>query len=630
MTFHDGSVIFVYSPESQYLCEKLEQHPSARNISFHTFEAFSNHDSAFYLECEHIVISGSTEEIKTILCIAIKYDISVGLIPLEDQKYLTRYLDLPTNTDKAIDVALQNNAQPMDIVICNNKIVLFKATIGWIPLMDATSNTRQLSILTNSLRRIVGLKLLIFSFLTANNKKIKTAASGCMIIRHHKGSLATRLIPDSGSVRDGTLSLFITSPFSIIEYLKFIAQAITPSIKLKRLPKSIGYIKSRHIEIDSDKQLDVYIDGEKSTSTPLICETVPEAIRINVGDWLQEENEQAQTAKESIKIDNLPDEKELVKSTQKFVPFFSYASEERFRELFTALRADASITTFYIILMFLSTFLATVGLFQNSAAVIIGAMLLAPLMAPIVSLSMGLLRHDQKLLTFSIQKIVLGISITLFASSLFTLLLPHNPITDEMQARVSPNILDLVVAIVSGIAAAYSKSYKEIVQSLAGVAIAVALVPPLAVAGIGLGRGDIMFFLSAFLLFSTNLIGITLAATLTFRVLGYSPVIRHKLGLQFIVILLVVITIPLYLSYNRIVDEVLYEKSLQTERFIVNEKYLIILNANVIRENEKEIVNISILAREVLTRQDLNLLKIKIQNYFNTQLPIRTDISYTL
>jgi uncharacterized hydrophobic protein (TIGR00271 family) len=630
MSSYIDPVIFIYTPASQYLCEKLENHPSERHISFQSFETFINADTAFYLACEHVIISGSTDEIKTLLCFAMKYDFSVGLIPLENQKNLTRYLDLPANSEKAINVALQTNAQPMDIVICNNKIVLFKATIGWIPLMDAATNTSKFTILIDALRRTVGLKLLIFSFLTANKKTIKTAASGCMIIRHYKGSLATRLIPDSGSVRDGALSLFITSPFSLIEYFKFIIRALTPALKLKRLPKSIGYIKSRHIEIEPDKQLDVYIDGEKTTSTPLICETVPEAIRINVGDWLQEENEQAQTAKESIKIDNLPDEKELAKSTQKSIPFFSYASEERFRELFMALRSDASITTSYIILMFLSTFLATVGLFQNSAAVIIGAMLLAPLMAPILSLAMGLLRHDEKLLTFSIQKIILGISIALFASAIFTLLLPHNPITVEMQARISPNILDLAVAILSGIAAAYSRSFKEIVQSLAGVAIAVALVPPLSVAGIGLGRGDLMFFLSAFLLFSTNLIGIILAATLTFRVLGYSPVIRHKLGIQFVSILLIVITIPLYLSYHRIVEEIVYEKELKTERFIVNEKYLIILNANVIRENGKDIVNISILAREILTRQDLNLLKIKIQKYFNTKLPIRTDITYTL
>lgn len=624
------SATFVYTEASQGLREKLENHSSGCKVTSQDFDSFTHADNAFYLNCKHVVVSGTMDEIKAVLCLAMKYGFSVGLIPLGMQKNMMRYLDLPANTDKAIDIALQDNAHPMDLVICNGKILLFKATIGWIPLLDAPANKGRLAILIDALRRIVELKLRLFEFLTANQKKIKTAASGCMIVRHHKLSLAARLVPDSGSVRDGSISLFIASPFSVIEYLKFIFQSLIPPSKTRRLPKSIGYIKSRHIEIESDQHLDVFIDGEKATSTPLNCETIPEAIQINVGDWLQEENEQAKIAKESIKLDNLPDEKELVKSIQKSVPFFSYASEERFRELFMALRTDANITSPYITLMFLSTLLATVGLFQNSAAVIIGAMLLAPLMAPIVSLAMGLLRHDENLLKFSIHKIVLGIFIALTSSAFITLLFPHIPVTAEMQTRVSPTLLDLAVAIVSGIAAAYSKSFKEIVQSLAGVAIAVALVPPLSVAGIGLGRGEWMFFLNAFLLFATNLVGIILAATFTFRVLGYSPVIRHKLGIQFVSILLVLISIPLYLSYHRIVKEIVYEKSLKTERFIVNEKYLIIQEAKISLENDREFINIKILARETLSRQDLNQLKFKIQNFFNTQLPIRTEISYIL
>ncbi|ORU94895.1 MAG: hypothetical protein A6F70_10200 [Cycloclasticus sp. symbiont of Bathymodiolus heckerae] len=118
--------------------------------------------------------------------------------------------------------------------------------------------------------------------------------------------------------------------------------------------------------------------------------------------------------------------------------------------------------------------------------------------------------------------------LALLASALITQLFPYKMMTDEMSARLSPSLLDLAVAIVSGVAGAYSKSYREIIQSLAGVAIAVALVPPLAVAGIGIGRLDMTFFLQAFLLFSTNLIGITLAATFTFRLLVQRPVSSYK------------------------------------------------------------------------------------------------------
>ena len=143
---------------------------------------------------------------------------------------------------------------------------------------------------------------------------------------------------------------------------------------------------------------------------------------------------------------------------------------------------------------------AAVGLFLDSAAVIIGAMLLAPLMTPIVSLAMGVLRGDHSLQKNSAIKIIVGVVIALLASACFSLLFPHKPVTSEMLARINPTLLDLAVAVLSGIAAAYAKSYREIIQNLAGVAIAVALVPPLAVAGIGIGNLDLSITLETFLI----------------------------------------------------------------------------------------------------------------------------------
>jgi uncharacterized membrane protein len=197
-----------------------------------------------------------------------------------------------------------------------------------------------------------------------------------------------------------------------------------------------------------------------------------------------------------------------------------------------------------------------------------------------------------------------------------------------MMARLNPTLLDLAVAIISGIAAACSKSFKEIIQSLAGVAIAVALVPPLTVAGIGIGRLDFHFFYQAFLLFSTNLIGIVIAATFTFRALGYSAVVRSKGGLAVVFIFLALISIPLYLSYSRIVDDREFEKSWQQERFLVNEKYLLIQKATLFRRGDKRIILMDILAREPLNREDLNAFKTKIQANFNQKLIIRVNTFY--
>jgi len=352
-------------------------------------------------------------------------------------------------------------------------------------------------------------------------------------------------------------------------------------------------------------------------------------VRINIGPDLKEENKRVRPAGERIDIDHLPKGKELVKARKKQkIPFFSYASEERFRDLFIALREDARINMSYMVLMVLSTMLATVGLYLNSASVVIGAMLLAPLMAPIMSFAMGLLRSDVDLSKNSVVKIMGGILIALGAAAMITLLFPHEPLTEEMQARLNPTLLDLAVAVAAGVAGAYTKSFREILQSLAGVAIAVALVPPLAVAGIGIGHWNFYFFGQAFLLFATNLVGIILSSAFTFRALGYSAAVRGKRGIAVVAVFLALISIPLYLSYDRIIEKRVVEMGWKNERFLVNGKYLIIQKARLSRRGDKEVIVMDILARDQLTRADLTEFKRKIQRNFTRKLVIRARTIY--
>ncbi len=214
--------------------------------------------------------------------------------------------------------------------------------------------------------------------------------------------------------------------------------------------------------------------------------------------------------------------------------------------------------------MLLSTLLATTGLFANSAPVIIGAMILAPLMAPIISLSMGVIRTDKYLLFKSIRTLSIGIFMALLFSSIYTLFIPLEQITAEMQGRLHPNLLDLLVAIFSGIAGAYATAKEEVAKSLAGVAIAVALVPPLSVTGIGIGLGNIDVIYGSFLLFLTNLVGITLSAALTFIVLGFAPLKKAKKGVFYTSIIMTIIAIPLVLSFLKVVDRNKYFEDLNS------------------------------------------------------------------
>jgi len=629
MNAYVNAASFVYTEDTKHLMRQVQNNASGTRISAVAFDALIQAPQAQLEGFDHVVVAGSLDVIKETMRLAASYHFSMGIIPTKEQIDLIKFYDLPKNQSAAVDLALHRNGQFMDLILCNGKIMLFKATVGRIPFLDTPTKAIWIRVIVAALKKFVGFKLYTFRFSTAGKQKITTAASGCMILQHSRGSFASRLIAHDHSFSDGMISLVICAPISIIAYVKLLRQALRSPKKYKKLPSSIGYIKSTQIDIATETPFDVIIDDEHATHTPLHCESMPGVVQLNIGKNLQQESRSVAQARERIDIDNLPREKELLKvKRQKRIPFFSYASDERFYDLFTSLREDARINGIYLSLMVLSTMLAAAGLYLNSASVIIGAMLLAPLMAPIVSLSMGILRGDMGLFRKSFAKIILGVFIALLSSVLITFLFPHKPVTDEMQARLNPTLLDLAVAVISGIAAASSKSFKEIIQSLAGVAIAVALVPPLTVAGIGIGRLDFHFFYQAFLLFATNLFGIIISATFTFRVLGYSAVVRSKRSLGVVFIFLALIAIPLYLSYQRIVEDRILEKNWQNERFLVNEKYLIIRKASLSWRGDKQVIIMDILARDLLTREDLNAFKAKIQANFDKKLILRVNTVY--
>lgn len=625
-----ASVLYVYTEEGTSSVEPLQQNLPGVAVTPVAYEALKQNPASFLETADHVVISGGMIFLKEMIRFSLEYDFSIGLIPLPEQKNLSHSFSLPSNIDGLIDLALRKDAIPIDLTLCNEEILLFKASIGRIPLMEKPARINQMHIFWETVKMLWSLRLLPFSFSIADEQKsdIQTAACGCMILGHYRYGLASKLIAHDRNVDDGTVSLVIAAPISVIDYVRFVLHILTRPRKDTTIPKSIGYIKCSEITIKTEEPMQVDIDGEHATTTPLHCRVLPGAVRINIGDEIYGTKREATKGKEQIHVKSLPAGKELIRARNRTIPFFAYASENRFRDLFSALRTDASLNPIYFVLMTLSTIIATTGLYLNSSSVVIGAMLLAPLMAPIVSLAMGLLRKDDPLIKRSIGKIGLGILLALLIAALITILFPDKPVTAEMMSRLQPTILDLIVAITAGVAGAYTKSHKEILESLAGVAIAVALVPPLAVAGIGLGRFDIEFFSQAFLLFSTNLVGITLAATFTFRLLGYSPAVQSKHGIGIVFLLLILITIPLFLSYKKIMDTRKFEQAWKEERFLVHGKYLIIQNAQLSEIRNKDILTVDILAREPLTRSDLAELKRKIRYNFSEDLIVRANIFY--
>jgi uncharacterized hydrophobic protein (TIGR00271 family) len=597
--------LFVYDPEAAELVEKIssiDTPTSVRSLPIAEFLAApAEHPSP------HLVVAAPLALIKQLLGLAKEHEFSLGIVPMADQARLRRYLNLPKKDEDAIELALQAEPKPMDLVLCNGEILLFRAVIGWLPVLDALDELGPWELLKQAFRRGRRLRLYPYRFKTANDRQVRTACTGCMIVERHEAS-----------------------PFSMVEYLRFIYQLFFSLRKKSGLPGAVSYLQSRSFDIDSDKEKEVYIDGELATTTPVKVETLPAAVRVNLGPALAEADSSGDPDKETIRVGNLREEKELARSIGSNVPFFSYASEERFRDLFTALNEDANIHTHYVVFLLLSTFIATLGLYLSSAAVIIGAMVLAPLMAPLVSISMALLRADDKLFWRSLETIALGIALVLGAAALTSLIFPHQPITGEMESRLHPSLPDLFVAIFSGVAAAYARSYKEIARSLAGVAIAVALVPPLAVAGIGLGRGDPVFFSQSFLLFTTNLVGIVLAATLTFRVLGFSAALHGKRRFGAVALMLLLIAIPLVISSVQISKHWEAEQMLERDQYHINGKKVVISDVEVGAVQNESGLLVTIAASEPLNRADLVELERLIRSQLRDDFALRLDVHYVL
>ncbi len=178
----------------------------------------------------------------------------------------------------------------------------------------------------------------------------------------------------------------------------------------------------------------------------------------------------------------------------------------------------------FVALMSLATLIAALGLVQNSSAVIIGAMLVAPLMTPILGLGLALVQGNDHLARRALRTVVLGV-VTAFLIGLVTGLV-HTAFagaTPEMSARGWPDLTDLAIAFVAGLAAAYASSRPGLVAALPGVAIAAALVPPIATSGLALAVGEYSLAGGAALLFLVNAVAIVLAGAVSLWAVG----LRH-------------------------------------------------------------------------------------------------------
>ena len=192
-------------------------------------------------------------------------------------------------------------------------------------------------------------------------------------------------------------------------------------------------------------------------------------------------------------------------------------------------------------------FIASIGLNMNSTAVIIGAMLISPLMTPIVGLGFGLAIFDTRLIKQSLGVLFTQVLVSLFVSTLYFWISPLSYASSELIARTSPTIWDVLIAIAGGIAGVIGSRKKEANNIVPGVAIATALMPPICTAGYGLANGNVRFLFGALYLFLINCVFIMLINIVGTRIMmRQSPLssfkelsMKMRIGLISLIVLLV-------------------------------------------------------------------------------------------
>lgn len=229
-------------------------------------------------------------------------------------------------------------------------------------------------------------------------------------------------------------------------------------------------------------------------------------------------------------------------------------------------REEAVISARYMFMLAMSAGIAVLGLLLSSPAVVIGAMLLSPLMGPIIGLGFAMATGDYVWLRKSLKALGVGTVLAVAFTALIVALSPLQTVTPEIAARTRPNLFDLFIALFSALAGAYAM-IRGREGTVVGVAIATALMPPLAVVGFGLATLNWTVFSGALLLYVTNLITIAMTAMLMARLYGFrTSLSENQTRLQDVVVVMsfIVLAIPLGLSLNQIRKETLFTRQANT------------------------------------------------------------------
>jgi uncharacterized hydrophobic protein (TIGR00271 family) len=484
-------------------------------------------------------------------------EMTLHLLPHDEAVNAKRGFCWTKSLSKSVLELDQRASRQVDLLRCDNQIILNKLVVGKVFNFQPGGHSRNVwqraQTVWQQLFRMNQYVPKAIHIQTGKESSLKTAAVGVMCSAHVlRSNLSYKLLSEN-YVNDGMFYSLVVAPKSLVQMIRFFLQSLF--VRNLQQPGFLGVLRSQSLMLESLEEIECRADEREFKAAKLSLWVDEAAVKLG----LEPDSpllEGSSRHKEVHRVKALNSSVEYVSGTaNKPLPLITHAATEDFKELYLQLREGAQLSSTFMVLMVLSTLLAGFGLYADSAPVIIGAMILAPLMSPIISFSMAFTRQDDALMFSSSKTLALGSFLAILCATLLSLVLPLEVITSEIGARLRPTLLDLGVAVVSGTASAFAYARSQAAKGLAGVAIAVALVPPLAVAGIGLGWLSWSVAGGALLLFVTNLAGIVFSAAVTFLLLGFAPFGRARRGLVAALLAVVLVSIPLAYSFNQLRKE---------------------------------------------------------------------------
>src|SRR5699024_9606960 len=286
----------------------------------------------------------------------------LGIVSTSTRNRINTWFQMPKKITEMLAVAFRADAKPIDVLRCNNEVVIGTVMVGDTPFLDQRSKAYirrkenlwgqiiyWFTLLRVSIKNLSVIKPFAINIETGKGKTIATAITGMVAIENDISSAAGKLINTSLSVQDGQVSTILIAPKSITSYLSFLLTALRAKSKaVTKLPSSVSYIKSRELRISLQKEMPFYIDGKRRVSKQIELELYPQAAKINVSEAYTSRNATCPAKKVTMRLNNLPLNETRIDMIQTQLPLFTRALEDNSKDLYMRLRENAKISNNYL------------------------------------------------------------------------------------------------------------------------------------------------------------------------------------------------------------------------------------------------------------------------------------------